>query len=259
MSAIHYYSPSSVFKREISINKSLISNLLAAAIVVVGYSLDGPERAYVLNTGLFALSGGITNWLAVHMLFERIPGIYGSGVIPMRFEEFKVGIRSLIIEQFFNSSDLETFFHGSGDTSEKMAASLKDVVDNLDLDRAFESLLDVIMASSFSGMLGMLGGKDALNSLKSPFVEKMRDYFRGEFADSDLQGKIQDALSSALDEDAIRAKLEEMIDHRLNEMTPQMVKEIVQEMIRKHLGWLVVWGCVFGGLIGLIVSVVNGG
>ena len=40
----------------------------------------------------FALSGGITNWIAIHMLFEKIP-FYGSGVIPKRFEEFKTGIK----------------------------------------------------------------------------------------------------------------------------------------------------------------------
>ncbi|GIT21237.1 MAG: hypothetical protein CM1200mP40_09190 [Gammaproteobacteria bacterium] len=60
------------------------------------------------------------------MLFERVPGLYGSGVIPMRFEEFKVGIRKLIMDQFFNSADLEEFFHGAGDTfPKKIRASLK--------------------------------------------------------------------------------------------------------------------------------------
>ena len=216
--------------------------------------MDGPYQIYVLNTGLFALSGGITNWLAVHMLFERVPGIYGSGVIPLRFEEFKHGIRELIMEQFFDKADLEEFFHGAGDISQKMAGQLKKVIDELDLDSAFESLLDVIMNSSFGGMVGMLGGRDALAALKDPFVEQMRDFFTGQLRDESFQEHIQSALSSAMDDEAIRNKLEFMIDDRLNQMTPKMVKEIIQQMIRKHLGWLVVWGCVFGGLIGLIVT-----
>ncbi len=216
--------------------------------------MDGPYQIYVLNTGLFALSGGITNWLAVHMLFERVPGIYGSGVIPLRFEEFKHGIRELIMEQFFDKADLEEFFHGAGDISQKMAGQLKKVIDELDLDSAFESLLDVIMSSSFGGMVGMLGGRDALAALKDPFVEQMREFFTGQLRDESFQEHIQAALSSAMDDEAIRNKLEFMIDDRLNQMTPKMVKEIIQQMIRKHLGWLVVWGCVFGGLIGLIVT-----
>lgn len=225
--------------------------------MVIGLFLNEPYQAYVLNTGLFAVSGGITNWLAVHMLFERVPLLYGSGVIPMRFEEFKLGIRSLIMEQFFNNADLEAFFHGAGETSEKLGQSLKQAIDDLDLEAAFESLLDVIMASSFSSMLGMLGGRNALHPLRSPFVEKMKDYFKNHFADGGFKEQIQDALKSALDDEAIRHKLEELIDQRLDQMTPEMVKEIVQAMIRKHLGWLVVWGCAFGGLIGFIVTVVS--
>ena len=232
----------------------MLSNFIAACLIAVGLLVDGPYQIYVHNTGLFALSGGITNWLAVHMLFERVPGIYGSGVIPLRFEEFKHGIRELIMEQFFDKADLEEFFHGAGDISQKMAGQLKKVIDELDLDSAFESLLDVIMNSSFGGMVGMLGGRDALAALKDPFVEQMRDFFTGQLRDESFQEHIQAALSSAMDDEAIRNKLEFMIDDRLNQMTPKMVKEIIQQMIRKHLGWLVVWGCVFGGLIGLIVT-----
>ena len=142
----------------------------------------------MLNTGLFALSGGITNWLAVHMLFERVPGIYGSGVIPLRFEDFKLGIRRLIMEQFFHKADLEEFFHGAGDISEKMTGQLKKAIDELNLDAAFESLLDVIMSSSFGGMVGMLGGRDGLGALKAPFIEKMRDFFGEQLTDGGLPG-----------------------------------------------------------------------
>ncbi len=235
--------------------KSLLSNSIAAALVLAGFVIDGPYQNLILNTGLFALSGGITNWLAVHMLFERVPGIYGSGVIPLRFEEFKLAIRQLIMEQFFHKADLEEFFHGSGDISGEMAAQLRQAIDKLDLDSAFESLLDLIMASSFGGMLGMLGGRDALNALKTPFTDKMREFFNERFADAGFQQQVHEALSTAMDDEAIRSKLRNMIDDRLNQMTPQMVKQIIQSMIRQHLGWLVVWGCVFGGLIGLVATV----
>ena len=219
--------------------------------------MSGPYQIYVLNTGLFALSGGITNWLAVHMLFERVPGLYGSGVIQIRFEDFKLGIRDLIMDQFFNHSDLETFFHGAGDTGLKLGEKLKKGIESLDLEQAFESLLDVIMASSFAGMLGMIGGREALSALKDPFVSRMNDFLNSQFANPDFQAKIQEALQGALDEEAIKQKLTDLIDKRLNDMTPTMVKEIVQDMIRKHLGWLVVWGCAFGGAIGLAATVLT--
>lgn len=222
--------------------------------MLIGLLLDAPYRSYALNTGLYALSGGITNWLAVHMLFEKVPGFYGSGVIPLRFEEFKLGIRNLIMEQFFNKADLNTLMHEVGDISGKLAEKLQNEIENLDLAAAFESLLDVIMASSFAGMLGMLGGRDALKSLKPPFIAKMRDYFQNQFDETRFEQQIHEALNSALDEESIRLRLEALIDQRLNEMTPEHVKEIIQTMIRKHLGWLVVWGTVFGGAIGLVVA-----
>lgn len=241
------------------INKSLISNLLAACLVAIGLVLEGDLRVYVLNTGLFALSGGITNWLAVHMLFERVPGLYGSGVIQLRFNDFKLAIRNLIMDQFFHHADLEVHFHKVFEDSDRLREGLRSAIDEIDLDAAFESLLDVIMNSSFAGMLGMIGGREALANLKGPFVDKMRQFFKDQLAEGGLDVRIQGVLRSALDDESIKSRLSVLIDERLDEMTPQMVKEIVQRMIREHLGWLVVWGAVFGGTIGLVVTLLSQG
>ena len=101
-------------------NKSVVTNVVAAAIAVLGLAL--PESPVILMTGLFALSGGVTNWLAVHMLFERVPFLYGSGVIPSRFDEFKSGIKTLIVQEFFSRehiarfvTDSDAFSGGAGD------------------------------------------------------------------------------------------------------------------------------------------------
>ena len=238
-----------------TINKSLLSNLIAAFFIVLGTVLPAPYARFALDTGLFALSGGLTNWLAVHMLFERVPGLYGSGVVQIRFEEFKLGIRALIIEQFFEKADLTAFFSEGKASSELFRSRLNEILGELDLDNAFDSLVEVIMASSFGNMISMIGGKDALGPLKVPFSNKMRDYFQSAFADPDLLDKIKSQLSNGLSDDTIREKVASIIDQRLDQLTPQMVKEIVQTMIHKHLGWLVVWGCAFGGVIGFAISI----
>ena len=64
-------------------NKSLVTNLVAAILVLLGFLLD---NEIVLSVGLFALSGAVTNWVAIHMLFEKVPFLYGSGVITIKFE-----------------------------------------------------------------------------------------------------------------------------------------------------------------------------
>ena len=81
-------------------NKSLGTNLISVALIGLAY-VTPVYQDQLLAVGLFATSGAFTNWLAIHMLFERVPGLYGSGVIPARFEEFKSGIHTLIMEQFF--------------------------------------------------------------------------------------------------------------------------------------------------------------
>jgi hypothetical protein len=83
-------------------DKRLGTNIIAAALVGIGFWFSEPWSETLLNIGLFSLSGALTNWLAVYMLFERVPGIYGSGVVQLHFEDFKTGIHQLIMLQFFD-------------------------------------------------------------------------------------------------------------------------------------------------------------
>lgn len=233
-------------------NKSLITNILCILLILLGI-LSPVYGRQILHTGLFALSGAVTNWLAVHMLFEKVPFLYGSGVIPNQFEHFRVALKELIMQQFFTRENIERFIseemsHGS------TQLDLSPVIDTIDYDQLFDKLVETITQSSFGGMLGMIGGTAALDSLREPFQQKMRETFES-IAESD---SFQSAISGQIDSSSFKDKLSNNIEHivinRLNELTPQMVKEIVQKMIKKHLGWLVVWGGVFGGLIGLVLS-----
>lgn len=224
-------------------NKSAMTNLVALLFCVIGYFLPVHGDLF-FTVGLFALSGGITNWLAVHMLFEKIPFLYGSGVIPSRFEDFKAGIKKLIVEEFFSHEHIERFFLQN---SETMGSS---IVEKIDFDRVFNGLTEAIEGSSLGGMLSMVGGRKALEPLREPVTQKLQNIV-GELAENSTKGTSTQDVTAAL-----VAKVEVIIDNRLNELTPQNVKDIVQDMIRKHLGWLVVWGGVFGGLIGLVIGLI---
>ena len=241
------------------VNKSSVTNFAGLALIAAG--VYSPWYSHqLLSVGLFAFSGALTNWLAVHMLFERVPGLYGSGVVPNRFEEFRIGIRNLVMQQLFTEENVRRFFAGNLEAESLGTAGLsEDVLSKVeaavDTDRAYKSLLEVIYESPFAGMLAMIGGEMALEPLRDPFAEKLRAMVR-EICNSESFKQILDsgALAENLTADVLD-KVERIVDQRLQELTPQMVKEIVQEMIRKHLGWLVVWGGVFGGLIGLLTSV----
>lgn len=209
-----------------------------------------------MNIGLFALSGAITNWLAIHMLFEKVPGLYGSGVIPARFEDFKLAIRNLMMEQFFTEENIDRFLRVSDGVLPDL--HLAPVIEKIDLSPAFDSLVKVIMESSFGSMLGMFGGENALKPLKDPFMENMKLSLINMTQEDSFLALLRDEIEQPDVMADIREKVTEIIEKRLNELTPQLVKQIIQEMIKQHLGWLVVWGGVFGGLIGLIATLLRG-
>ena len=234
-------------------NKNLVTNMLAAAATLLGWYLQQP---ILLSVGLFALSGAITNALAIHMLFDKVPLLYGSGVIPARFEQFREGIYQLVMTQFFSSDNIDRFLADKQHSHGK-AFDFEPVILKADLAPAFDSLLRVVEQSSFGGMLSMFGGSAALVPLKQPFINQLK----GALIDISQSDEFNQLVLHQLDQPeqlaSIRQQVDTIVQQRLAELTPELVKEIIQQMIRQHLGWLVVWGGVFGGVIGLIAAVIQ--
>lgn len=210
--------------------------------MATGYFFQIPS---ILTIGAFAISGSITNSLAIHMLFEKVPLLYGSGVIVNRFADFKKGIKDLIEEEFFNKKNV-----GSLIADKNPNALLKELFSEIDLDKAFTALKQGIMESSLGSMLGMFGGEAVLEQIKDPVKEnlkKMLDEISEDLKNTNHLNKLGDGFLDDIDN---------LVNKRLDELTPEIVKDIIQKMIKKHLGWLVVWGGIFGGIIGYIFSVI---
>ncbi|TLU65270.1 DUF445 family protein [Thalassotalea litorea] len=233
-------------------NKSYITNTIALVLALVGYFLS---QNILFSVGVFALSGAITNVLAIHMLFEKVPFLYGSGVIPSQFDAFKRAIANMMMTQFFTDHNIDKFLsQGSG---EAVHFDFSSVIHKVDLEPAFHSLVQTIEESSFGSMLAMFGGNEALQPLQQPFIEKMKASLLNISEQDEFNALVREQLEQPNVLEGMRQKVEAIIEQRLDELTPDMVKDIIQQMIRKHLGWLVVWGGVFGGLIGLIVALIS--
>jgi len=237
-------------------DKHVLPNLLALLLIAASYAFADPAHSIILNTGLFALSGAITNWLAIYMLFDRVPGLYGSGVVPLHFEEFKTGLLSLVTTHLFKKENVEAAFANRDTEDTGPAVDLTPALQELDLNAAYDQLVDVIMESSFGAMLGMVGGAPALEPLRDPFNTRMRAFLLDTTRSPRFQKVLASQLASMTSSDEFMHKITEIVQSRLDEMTPDMVKDLIQDMIRKHLGWLVVWGGVFGGLMGLTTSLI---
>ncbi len=230
-------------------SKSLITDIISLLLIVLSFLIPSAYHDAMLFTGLFALSGAVTNQLAIHMLFEKIPFLYGSGVIEKNFDIFKVSIREMMMKQFFTKEQLGDFF-----LKEEEKIDLQPLVESSDFSPAFDALSKTVMESKFGGAIAMFGGEEALEGLRDPFSRKLKSAVSSIVSSSAFKAQLDHHIqSSALSEDMITS-VEALITRRLDELTPKMVKELVQELIKEHLGWLVVWGGVFGGLIGLLSS-----
>ncbi len=230
-------------------NKSLVTDIVSFALVGISFLVVEPYSNAVLFTGLFALSGALTNQIAIHMLFEKVPFLYGSGVILLRFEAFKTSIKELMMNQFFTKEQLNDFF-----AKEEKKIDLTPVIENADFSPAYDALTKTVMESQFGSMLGMFGGEKALESMREPFTNKLKVAVITIANSDSFNDQIKLHLQDSSLSDDMLCSIETVIDARLEELTPVMVKEIVQTFMKEHLGWLVVWGGFFGGLIGLVSS-----
>lgn len=230
------------------LNKSFATNLVACIVVASSMLVTDQTFSHMLsNIGFFALSGALTNWLAIHMLFEKVPFLYGSGVIQSQFTQFKVGIKKLMMDEFFHAVHMKT--HPLVTLSHTMLQQLKD---KINYEQLYQSLMQEIQNSSIGAMLSMFGGQSAFEKIKEPIQEKIKIAIEKLLSDVQKPEILLSANATAL----FQQTVEQMIDARLAELTPQHVKEIIQKMIKAHLGWLVVWGGVLGGLMGLVKSLV---
>lgn len=222
-------------------NKSLITNLISTLIILIGF-LFKDEFSFILLIGVFALSGSITNLLAIHMLFDKVPFLYGSGVILDRFEDIKLGIKNLILQELFSVEQIDKFILDNKENASE------EIIDKIDFDKVFLGLVESIESSQLGGMLAMIGGRKALDPLKDPFTKKLKNIIEDFIRDNVGNDKNNNSTN------VLQHKIENILDARLADLSPNEIKDIIQRMIREHLGWLVVWGGFFGGLLGLLMS-----
>ena len=220
-------------------NKNLLTNIISFSIMILG-AFSPLYQNIIFSIGLFSLSGGLTNWLAIYMLFEKIPLIYGSGIIPNKFELIKEEIKKLIFDEFFTEKNLKTI------VMSEVQFDPDHLIESVGKNNLFSKFVEAIEESSLGNMLTLVGGKAALEPLKDPLIEKMRIILE-DFSKISLNDNT-DLVKS------IKSQVENIIEIRLNELSCDDITKIIKKMIESHLGWLVIWGAVVGGFIGFIVG-----
>lgn len=253
------------------LDKGTVSNLISLAVLLAGLALSlaapagdlrssavGEEALpvwmllagpWLLAAGVFGFAGGTTNWLAVKMLFDKVPFLYGSGVIPARFREIRTTIKDLILTHFFEEEYLRRFIEEHAElfpSAEELEGKLVAVLESERADEAIRNQLERLKEGPF-GMMVRMAGVDMLKPLIQQFLIGLAAELAPQL--SKLSGQ------DALDIPALRERVGLLLESKLVELTPEIVKQMMERVIREHLGWLIVWGNVFGGAIGLVSRV----
>jgi len=232
--------------------KEFTTNFVAASTVATSFFVPESLSNHLFYTGAFALSGSLTNQLAIYMLFNKIPFLYGSGIIELKFKELKLSIKNLILNEFFTKERIEEFLK-----NEEQKIKLSPLIEKFDFSPAFEALKKAVMESKFASMLSLVGGESALDNLKDPFTNKLKKSLIKITSSKEFEKELQNYLNNSSFSDDLVNKIDSIVQKRLDELSPKMVKELLQNLMKEYLGWLVVWGGVFGGILGLVSSFIR--
>ena len=247
------------------------ANLATFTLMISGgllryYGFAAPDRGVVgaatrlgLAFGLFGFAGGITNALAVKMLFDRIPGMVGSGVIPRQYLAIRAAVKETVLRSFFDRAFLEQRLAGGAAHAQAaldgvdLAARLRASMAAADFDAGLAARLEAIGATPEGMMLQTLaplfGGVDGLVPALKPMLGVFGEDMAAELV---RRGLFEGVGATLVTVEVAHREIDILMTARLEYLTPRMVKSLLEEVIRKHLGWLVVWGNVFGAIIGVL-------
>lgn len=67
--------------------------------------------AYVTSfiVSKYSTSGGMTNWLAIRMMFDKIPFLIGSGILLNNFAEIRDNVKKTTMETYFDAGHLSHY------------------------------------------------------------------------------------------------------------------------------------------------------
>merc|ERR1719419_764589 len=253
-------------RREKWCNKSFLSNCTSFTILLTGVILTytiGEESSsgnkvarYILSFGLFAFSGGITNWLAVKMLFDKVVFLYGSGVIPRRFVEIRQALKEMIMTGFFDEEHMKKFMEDNiNSTVGDIETACHELINSPKMSKVMDDKLNEQLQNPLVAMMMAGFGIQNPTSLIPMVKPMLMNFAKGMVPD--IQQAVQNIVEDAGDANKLRGQIDNLLEDRLQYLTADAVKKLMEDVIRRHLHWLVIWGNVFGGFIGLVSAIAN--
>ncbi|EDO41946.1 predicted protein [Nematostella vectensis] len=205
-------------------------------------------------TGLFGFAGGITNWIGIKIIFNRMPGLLCRGFLAKHFTVARGTLASFLLEVFFSPTHIR---HHTREREQALLEPqnfeqhLHSVLSSDEMTTLIDTQVDSLMATAEGLTLRSLGmSKDKLRKLVKTYILDMKSFI------STLL--IQSIQSSDLtNAEKIREQVVDLIATRTQQMTQEQVKQFVYDSLYKHVMWLVLWGNVFGAIVGFSVEIIS--
>jgi len=180
-----------------------------------------------------ALTGWITNYLAIKMLFHprkkvRILFFNIQGIFPKRQDKLAEKLGQIVANELFSIRDITKRFTSTG-TAEEI---------NKVLDEKLEDFLENKLKSSMP-MLAML--------LTSDTRQKIKDTLHEEF--QNILPEILTQFSDRLEKDI---RVEEIVAKKVSAFSSDKLEQILFSIMHKEFRFIEILGGVLGFMIGLI-------
>lgn len=248
-------------------NKANVSNFATFLVMVTGVTLTlifehqavDPEAMSVkINIaklvrafGLFGFSGGMTNWLAIRMMFDKIPFLIGSGILLKHFIEIRENVKKTTMETYFDAGHITSYVQQKTEmilSALQLEESIRDIIRSPEVQQLIEDKIDDMYETPEGMVLGMMVNKEKMKTSIMPSIENIG---------GDIVPLVSQMIRSSehLTEENLREKIDEMITSKLVEMSPEFVIGVVKDMVETELGWVIIWGNIFGGMLGIILEI----
>jgi uncharacterized membrane protein YheB (UPF0754 family) len=262
----------------------LIPVVFACLVITLIASLSGiavPYQTLVIQVLLGGFIGGITNKIAITMLFEKKWFLPGSGVLLKKHKDIVRSLARTVERHLVNSETLQAEMKRLLEpvNADKAEEIINNIIDNfrddvreyLQSQKVHDEIRDALKTK-----LGFLG--KFLNVTRIKEYDEMTDAIVGELHERIVRlrvskqliqktiqkvGTLEDFLFRPNNELVLRhyhsdrsiaqlffdkLDIQGMVSDKLATYAPSKVRDIIEENIRSHLLWLEVFGVLLGML-----------
>jgi hypothetical protein len=236
--------------RRVCCHKGLVANILFLLLMVAGivvsevlYPLEGfrgSGRAIFNDTmcldqlagcvsvrvlravGLFGFIGGVTNWVAIEMLFVRIPYLIGTGVVAKQYKELREGIRRIVVNTLFDPTAVSKYFSGQRKYAIEMlhlGPHFGGLLDSPAANTIVEQKIDSALAGPEGLILTLLGVDHS--ELRSIIRKNVQLFL------VDISPIILDKLSPGIiNGEGLQEEVEKILDQKIEELSATKVRQV---------------------------------